>query len=112
MGYYGPNTMASSGCARRGARRHEPARGVLRPLPPPAQEQASRNGQIGIRLAARQLLARGKETGGVETIKLTRPSRPWAPTNQLLLIMFLKWVTEPSSLLRLARADYQRCSRG
>lgn len=108
VGYYGPNTISEFWVRQAMARAGMNPREVsFVALPPPAQEQALRNGQIDIAWLARQFLARGKETGGVETV-LT-PFEAVGTNQPSLLIMFSpKWVQANPQAFCAWRADYQR----
>lgn len=108
IGYYGPNTISEywvrTAMARAGLNPREVS---FVALPPPAQEQALRNGQIDVAWLARQFLARGKETGGIETI-LTPHGATGADQPSLLIFFSPKFVQANPQSYCAWRADYQR----
>lgn len=111
VGYYGPNTISEywikSAMTRAGM---NPRDVSFVALPPPAQEQALRNGQIDVAWLARQFLARGRAAGGIETL-MTPFEATGAEQPSLLIFFSPKFVQANPQAYCAWRADYQRALR-
>lgn len=111
VGYYGPNTI-SEYWVRNAMKKAglDPRNVSFVALPPPAQEQALRNGQIDIAWLARQFFARAKRKGGIE--KILTPYQATGSDQPSLLIFFSSKFVEANSQAYCAwRADYQRAMK-
>lgn len=111
IGYYGPNTTSEywvkSMIRRAGI---GPDDVSLVALPPPAQLQALRGGQLDVAWLARQFLADGKAQGGIRVV-LTPYEAVGAQPN--LLVFFAPAFVQAHPQAYCAwRADYQRSMRG
>src|SRR5574343_604195 len=108
IGFYGPNTISEywvkSALRRAGLKPNDVS---YISLPPPAQEQALRNKQIDVAWLARQFLAKGQNTGGLEV--LMRPVQATAQAHPSTLVFFTeKFVKEQPQAYCAWRADYQK----
>ncbi|MDE0059971.1 MAG: ABC transporter substrate-binding protein [Defluviicoccus sp.] len=111
VGYYGPNTI-SEYWVRNAMKKAglDPRNVSFVALPPPAQEQAMRNGQIDIAWLARQFFARANRKGGIE--KILTPYQATGSNQPSLLIFFSsKFVNANPAAYCAWRADYQRAMK-
>ncbi|VCU69816.1 alkanesulfonate transporter substrate-binding subunit [Pigmentiphaga humi] len=109
VGYYGPNTISEywvkSALRRAGMKPNDVS---FVSLPPPAQEQALRNGQIDVAWLARQFLFKATSTGGVQTIMT--PFEATGGQNQPSLLIFFspKFIQANPQAYCAWRKDYQQ----
>lgn len=106
VGFYGPNTISEywvkSALRREGLKAND-AQYVS--MPPPAQEQALRNGQIDVAWLSRQFLARAQKTGGIDVIM--RPMQATQQSHPSTLVFFTqKFVAANPEAYCAWRADY------
>jgi len=106
IGFYGPNTISEywikSALRREGLKAND-AQYVS--MPPPAQEQALRNGQIDVAWLSRQFLARAQKTGGVDVIM--RPMQATQQAHPSTLVFFTqKFVAANPEAYCAWRSDY------
>jgi len=106
IGFYGPNTISEywvkSALRREGLKAND-AQYVS--MPPPAQEQALRNGQIDVAWLSRQFLARAQKAGGVDVIM--RPMQATQQAHPSTLVFFTqKFVAANPEAYCAWRADY------
>lgn len=107
IGYYGPNTISEywikSALGREGLKGSD-AQYVS--MPPPAQEQALRNGQIDVAWLSRQFLARAQKTGGIDVI--LRPIQATRQAHPSTVVFFTrKFVADNPQAYCAWRNDYE-----
>ncbi|AZG09449.1 ABC transporter substrate-binding protein [Pigmentiphaga sp. H8] len=109
VGYYGPNTISEywvkSALRRAGMKPNDVS---FVSLPPPAQEQALRNGQIDVAWLARQFLFKAKSAGGVETIMTPFQATGGASQPSLLIFFSPRFIKAHPQAYCAWRKDYQQ----
>jgi ABC-type nitrate/sulfonate/bicarbonate transport system substrate-binding protein len=107
IGFYGPNTISEywiKSALRREGLKAGDAQYVS--MPPPAQEQALRNGQIDVAWLSRQFLAKAQKTGGIDVIM--RPMQATQQAHPSTLVFFTqKFVAANPQAYCAWRNDYQ-----
>lgn len=106
IGFYGPNTISEywikSALHRVGLKTNDAS---YVSIPPPAQEQALRNGQIDVAWLSRQFLAQAQKTGGIDVI--LRPIEATQQAHPSTLVFFTqRFVAANPEAYCAWRADY------
>ena len=111
VGYYGPNTISEFWVRHAMRMAGADSNNVsFLALPPPAQEQALRNGQIDVAWMARQFLAQARAAGGVDVVMT--PYQAAQSTQPSLMIFFSPEFVEAHPQAYCAwRADFQQALR-